>query len=249
VSEENKHEKKKEEKNEKDEDDKDKYKMVPIIIRVQKWLLEAYDKTCTSGRPEPIRTFMRERVATYGGKIPVNFEELKADADKHKAEMENLRKNNPKIERLLFRVHKKDVEGEHIPLVIEELTNNFKILEAKQWEEKFDDYDVLQTVFYLKEKQAFEDAKRRLKKYLTAGNGIVEQKEPEQKQCYIPIAEICDDSTCGIYHTKLEHQEQQRKEQEKWEAEEREEQLEREKWEAEHSDEDEDDEDFEEEEW
>jgi hypothetical protein len=221
---------------EENKNEKDKHKIVPFIIRVPKWLLEAYDKTCPNGRPEPIRGFMRERVATHGGTIQVNYDELLSQETKHKAEMDRLSKNE-KIGKVLYLVLKDGpLRVEYISQIIMDLIE-YEVKET----DAFSKYDVENCIQFLEVNRELESVLQQIKNYRVAKYGIfeTETKEQRNKRHYVPLA--LRDHNCEFYETDEDHKSRLQKEMEEQEAENREEQQEREKWLAENSDEEEDD--------
>jgi hypothetical protein len=199
-------EKKKEYKN-----DKDKYKTVKILIRVPKWMRDTLNKKIPkNSRAETFRQMARDWLITHDEEIPVNFEELRAEADKYEADMQSLKKKKPNIDKILHKVLKgEDVQAEFIPLIIKDLNSGMvKPGNSSSWDQ-FTDYDVMNTIFYLKAMRAFEKAKQQLKRYLNMESGVLEEESKQETKRYIPYADLCDKPNCNAYETKQEHQERE----------------------------------------
>jgi hypothetical protein len=252
-------EKKKEEKN---EEDKDKYKLMLVTIRVPKWLLEAFDKTVPpSGRAEAVRQWMRDRVATYGGKMPVNEEQLKLQLDKNRQEVAKLERNNKiwsvlnlvlRQEPAIFRPEERQkrveesLKPEYIPQILKDLAKY-----KPRANDNFDRCDVLDTIYYLQAKQELAKNVQQIDSYLAIKLGVnesehTEQKDNKEERPYVPLNQR--NSECEFYETTEQFEARRQKEREEKEAEERERAEQERKWREEHPGYDEDNDDEEEEE-
>jgi hypothetical protein len=212
--------------------------MQMVIIRVPKDLLEAFDKTCQKGeRAEKIRDMMRKEAANYNGQAPpVSYAKLKAQANKYRQEMEQLKKN-PNLDTVADRVLKEEqLQVSWIPRLIKDLLNY-----RPQPGDEFNRYDVEDFISYLEARLKLEKVLQQIKHHraIKYGKQETEQQNDKVKEKeYIPPFDLCD-SGCGLYETKAEHDAREQKELEEREREEEEEQAKRD---AEHSEDDDDEE-------